>query len=140
MVLVLPARHVEADFADHGLGDANIDPIDPREVDTADAMEFTAQIELRGMAARLPAPLGTGAQRIARGRGRVLACGCRVSDLVGEAAQVAFERLIASTEKKFDVTRRPVTCSGGPSTVRFATVALVAAIPVNEWFNRVQYV
>jgi hypothetical protein len=35
-----------------------------------------------------------------------------------------------STEKKLGVTRRPMTCSGGPPVVRFAVVPRVAAMSV----------
>jgi hypothetical protein len=66
--LGLPARHLQADFADHGLGRADIDAVDPGEVDAADAVDFTTQVELQGMAARLPAPLGAGAPRVLSGR------------------------------------------------------------------------
>ncbi len=53
----LPARHVHADFADEGLGHADIDAVDPGQVDAADAVQFMAQIKLWRMAPRLPAPL-----------------------------------------------------------------------------------
>ena len=43
VVLVLPARHLQADFADHGLGDPDVDAIDPGQVDAADAVQFTTQ-------------------------------------------------------------------------------------------------
>ena len=54
MVFVLPPGHVEADFADDGLRDADIDPVDPREVDSADAMQFATEIELRVRLANIP--------------------------------------------------------------------------------------
>lgn len=53
MVLVGPAGHVEADFADECLGHADIDAVDAREVDAADPVQFPAQVKLRGMAARV---------------------------------------------------------------------------------------
>jgi hypothetical protein len=40
--LGVPARHIQADFADNGLGDADIDAVNPSEVDAADAVQFTA--------------------------------------------------------------------------------------------------
>jgi hypothetical protein len=43
-----------------------------------------------------------------------------------------------STEKKFDVTRRPRTCSGGPSVVRLAAVPRVAAISLKTRFSSFQ--
>src|SRR5262245_41382688 len=57
MVFGGPPRHIETDFADHGLGDADVDAIDPREVDAADAVEFATEIELRGMTAGVSSPL-----------------------------------------------------------------------------------
>jgi hypothetical protein len=36
-VLIFPPCHVEPDFADDGLGDADVDPVDPGEIDAADA-------------------------------------------------------------------------------------------------------
>jgi hypothetical protein len=39
--LGLPARHLHADFADDGLGYADIDTVDPGQVDAADAVQFT---------------------------------------------------------------------------------------------------
>ena len=44
--LGLPARHVHADFADEGLGDADIDAVDAGQVDAADAVQFPAQVKL----------------------------------------------------------------------------------------------
>ena len=58
MRLGLPARHIHADFADEGLGHADINAVDPGQVDAADAMQFTAQVKLRRVAARFTAPLG----------------------------------------------------------------------------------
>jgi hypothetical protein len=40
--LGFPARHIQADFADDGLRHADIDAVDPGEVDAADAVQFTA--------------------------------------------------------------------------------------------------
>ena len=68
MRLGLPAHHVHADFADEGLGDADINAVDPGQVDAADAMKFMAQVKLRRVAARFTAPLGTRAPRCLRGR------------------------------------------------------------------------
>src|ERR1700704_2295680 len=68
VVLVLPTRHIQADLADHGLGDPDVDAIDPGQVDAADAVQFTTQIKLRSMAARLPAPLEASASRLSSGR------------------------------------------------------------------------
>jgi hypothetical protein len=41
----LPARHIEADFADHRLRHADVDAVDSRQVNAADAMELTTQVE-----------------------------------------------------------------------------------------------
>jgi hypothetical protein len=49
--LRLPPRHIEADLADDGLRHGDIDAVDPDEVDAADAVQFTAHVKLRGMAA-----------------------------------------------------------------------------------------
>ena len=51
----LPARHIDADFTDDGLRHPDIDAIDAREVNAADAVQFVAQVELRRVAAGLPA-------------------------------------------------------------------------------------
>jgi hypothetical protein len=59
MRLGLPACHIQADLADDGLGYADIDAVDPGQVDAADAVQFAAQVKLRRMAARFPPPLGT---------------------------------------------------------------------------------
>jgi hypothetical protein len=88
MVLILPPRHVQPHFADHGLGDAHVDAIDPREVDTADAMQFLPQVKPRRMAARLPPPLGTGASLRGWCRGRRLGVGLGLAELGGEALQL----------------------------------------------------
>jgi hypothetical protein len=69
MMFVWPARHVEPDFADERLRDADVDASDTREVHAADAVQFRAQVKVRGMAARLPMPLGTGALWFTRPRG-----------------------------------------------------------------------
>ena len=55
-----------ADFADDGLGHADIDAVDPGQVDAADAVQFMTQVKLRGMAARFPPSLGTRSQRLSR--------------------------------------------------------------------------
>jgi len=83
--LGLPACHVHADFADEGLSHADIDAVDPSQVNAADAVQFTAQVKLWRMAARLPAPLGSRAPRLVRGRlGRL-----RVRDRVGHLVRDA---------------------------------------------------
>jgi hypothetical protein len=51
----LPARHIEANFADHGLRHPDINAVDSRQVDSVDAVELLTQIELWRVAARLPA-------------------------------------------------------------------------------------
>ena len=48
--LGLPACHVHVDFADEGLGHADIDAVDPGQVDAADAVQLTAQVKLWRMA------------------------------------------------------------------------------------------
>ena len=58
VLLGLPATHIQADFADHGLRDADVDAIDPCQVDPADAVEFATEIELRRMTASFSASLG----------------------------------------------------------------------------------
>jgi DNA replication protein DnaC len=58
MVLVRPARHVESDFADDGLRDADIDAVDAGQIDAADALQLARQVELRRVTARLPAAFG----------------------------------------------------------------------------------
>jgi hypothetical protein len=40
VVFVLPVRHIQADFTHHGLCDADVDPINPRQVNPADAVEL----------------------------------------------------------------------------------------------------
>src|SRR4029453_10335402 len=55
VVLVLPARHVEPAFADKGLRDADVDAIDAREIDATDSVQLSPQVELRRVAADLPA-------------------------------------------------------------------------------------
>ena len=40
--LSFPTRHIQADFAEDGLGHADIDAVDPGQVDAADAVQFTA--------------------------------------------------------------------------------------------------
>ena len=73
---------------------ASVHPFDPGEVDAADAMQFTAQVKLRGMAARFASALGTRAQSLARYRRR-LTLGGRIGLLVRETLQVLFEFVIA---------------------------------------------
>ena len=90
MRLGLPARHVHADFADDGLGDADVDAVDAGQVDAADAVQFTAEVELGRVAAGLPSPLG---RRCGGGRGG--SPSGRVGHLVGDALQMLFERLVA---------------------------------------------
>jgi hypothetical protein len=53
MRLGLPTRHIHAHFADEGLRHADIDAVDPGQVDAADAVQFPAQVKLRCMAAEL---------------------------------------------------------------------------------------
>ena len=95
VVLVPPARHVEPDLADEGLCDADVDAVDPGEIDAADAGEFAAQVELWGMAARLPPALGPGAPSRGRRHGGLVTRGELVGRLVGEAFQMILERPIA---------------------------------------------
>jgi hypothetical protein len=80
-----PAGHVEAHFADEGLGDPDIDAVDAREIDAADAGEFVPQIKLRRLRSRL-------AGRPAGRRLRGVAGGAR---FVGDGVQVRFERPVA---------------------------------------------
>ncbi len=54
MRLGLPAVHVEADFADEGLGYADIDAVDAGQVDAGDARELLAEIKLRRVGTRFP--------------------------------------------------------------------------------------
>ena len=42
MVLVCPAGHIEADFADDGLDHTDIDAVDPGQVNAANAVELAA--------------------------------------------------------------------------------------------------
>jgi hypothetical protein len=93
--LGLPARHIHADFADDGLSHADIDAVDPGQVDAADAVQFTAQVKLRGMASRFSSPLGPRAQPLSRCRWRRLAIGGRVGHLVGDALQMSFQLRVA---------------------------------------------
>jgi hypothetical protein len=54
----LPSAHIQPDFADDGLGDHDIDTVDPGQIYAADALEFTAEIEIRGMTLRLLVSFG----------------------------------------------------------------------------------
>ena len=47
MRLGLPARHIHTHFADDGLRHADIDAVDPGQVDAADAVQVPTQIRLR---------------------------------------------------------------------------------------------
>jgi len=58
VMLVLPAGHVESNFADDGLRDADINAVDARQIDAADPLQFAAQVELRCVTASLPATFG----------------------------------------------------------------------------------
>ena len=91
MVLVLPARHIQTDFADDGLGDADVDPIDPRQVDTADAVEFAPEVELRRMTACLSSAFDVRPCLRGSGTGRVR----RVGRLVGEDLEMLLQGLVA---------------------------------------------
>ena len=71
----------------------SVDAVDPGQVDAADAVQFMAQVELRRMAARLPAPLGPRAPRLVGGRVRRV--GAWGHHLVRHALEMLFERLIA---------------------------------------------
>ena len=71
----------------------SVDAVNPGQVDAADAVQFMAQVELRRMAARLPAPLGPRAPRLVGGRVRRL--GAWGHHLVRHALEMLFERLIA---------------------------------------------
>ena len=57
-MFVVPAGHIKADFADHGLCDADVDAIDPCQVNAANAVELATEIELRGMTSSFSSPLG----------------------------------------------------------------------------------
>ena len=46
----LRSGHIDPDFADDGLGDADINAVYPGQVDAADALQFLAEINLRSMA------------------------------------------------------------------------------------------
>ena len=56
--LGFPSAHVKPDFADNGLGDHDIDAVDPGQIYPADALEFTAEIEVRCMTLRLLVSFG----------------------------------------------------------------------------------
>ena len=45
MVLVLPAGHFQADLTDDGLRDDDIDAVDARQVDAADAVELSPRVD-----------------------------------------------------------------------------------------------
>jgi hypothetical protein len=92
--LGVPARHIQADFADDGLRHADIDAVDAGQVDTADAVQFTTQVKLRGMASGFPPPLGA-EPPLSRYRVGRIALGSRAGQFVGDALQMLFERLIA---------------------------------------------
>jgi hypothetical protein len=84
MGLGLPAGHVEADFADQGLGDADIDAVDAGEIDATDAGELVPEIKLRRLRSRLagrPAGRRRGVDGVAR--------------LVGHGVQVRLEGPVA---------------------------------------------
>ena len=49
-----PAGHIEADLADDGLGDADVDAVDARQMDAADPVKFLPEVELRSVTASLP--------------------------------------------------------------------------------------
>jgi hypothetical protein len=68
VVLVLPPRHVEPDFADEGLRDADVDAVDPRKIDAADPVQLSPQVELGRVTARLPAAFDA-RSRLARRNG-----------------------------------------------------------------------
>jgi hypothetical protein len=96
MRLGVPAGHIQSDFTDDRLGDADIDAIDPRQVDTGDAVELPAQVELRGMAAGCTASLRLSRACLRpRERRGLRGVPVRSGDFVGETLQVRFERLIA---------------------------------------------
>ena len=84
MVLVGPARRVKADFADHGLCDADVDAVNPGQVDPADAVEFVTEIELGSMTASFSSPFRPCTPRIWGWRRGWFAVGGR-AHLVGEA-------------------------------------------------------
>jgi len=87
--LVLPWSHVHADFADDGLGDDDVDAVDPREVDAADPLELAAEVELRGMALRLFVPLGPACRGVRRSRR--CRCGRRARGGGGKLGREALE-------------------------------------------------
>ena len=67
MRLAFPARHIQADFADDGLGHADIDAVDPGQVDAADAVQFPAQVKLRAWLPAFRRPFGARAPRLSSG-------------------------------------------------------------------------
>lgn len=88
MRLGVPARHIQADFADERLGHADIDAVDPGQVDAADAVEFTPQVKLWRMAPRFPTSLAPRAPRLLRGCLGGLRVWGPVGHLVGDARRV----------------------------------------------------
>jgi hypothetical protein len=92
--LGVPARHIQADFANHGLRHADIDTVDSRQVNATNAMELTAQVELGRVAACFPASLDARTRVAVSGRrGRFGVARC-VGGLVGHALQMPFQRQI----------------------------------------------
>ena len=89
VVLVLPARHLEPDFADEGLRHADVDAIDAREIDATDSVQLSPEVELRRVAAGLPAVFDSRPTRSGgRGWGSVTA----VADFVGQGVEMLFPR------------------------------------------------
>jgi hypothetical protein len=81
--LGFPSAHIQADCADDRLADHDIDAVDPGQIYPADALEFTAEIEIRGMTLRLLVSFGGARRR----RGGLLDCSSRLGRLCSQSVR-----------------------------------------------------